>query len=262
MATLTLNVGGVYPAGTSVSAWEWHSELPPGAPPGTPVATATVSASTTLTFSGLDEDTSYLAYAGAGTPKHLQFNVDLEGTPTTSGLPGGAEPGDTVLIDATGSVTWATAAVLTNDTPLQSGGSGAAGTSDEAARADHVHPPGSDGTPENWRYVGVDVAIPFQNGWVNIGSGGYVTSRLRKDGTGNLIYLEVNADGSAAAGTTIFTLPATYRPAARLRLCAVGEAGALQQVDIQPSGEVFLAGTIVDATPAALSLTVAFWTDF
>lgn len=56
--------------------------------------------------------------------------------------PGG--PGVLTRDAANGAASWEETAVLSNDTPLIASGSGAAGTSDEAARSDHVHPGDAD----------------------------------------------------------------------------------------------------------------------
>jgi hypothetical protein len=68
MASITLDVSGVFPSGTTVGAYarsDWPTATRPTwgtAPPGTAVTTAVVSGST-LVFTGLAEDTSYAAGA-------------------------------------------------------------------------------------------------------------------------------------------------------------------------------------------------------
>src|SRR5689334_20802848 len=83
MASVILQVGAEYEAGTSVKAYpasNWlASALPPtGAPTGTESATATVAADGTLTFTGLTDDLDYYAYASSGTPAYVRFHVDLD----------------------------------------------------------------------------------------------------------------------------------------------------------------------------------------
>lgn len=79
MASVTLQVGSVYPAGTSVSAYnssDWNPTVAPsGSPPGSAVTSGTVQADGTLPLSGLTIGSVYYAYAAAGNPKYLRFQV-------------------------------------------------------------------------------------------------------------------------------------------------------------------------------------------
>lgn len=78
MADAVLNPsGGLFPAGTIVSAYDPWQKMLGRAPSGSPVATALVSDQGTLTFTGLQEDTAYTAYALVGTiHRYIDFRTD------------------------------------------------------------------------------------------------------------------------------------------------------------------------------------------
>lgn len=66
------------------------------------------------------------------------------------------------------------------------------------------------GRSEDWHYVGEAGEPAFQNSWDNAGGGEVsMAFRIREGGA---VDLEGVVDGSAATLTTMFTLPAGYRP--------------------------------------------------
>lgn len=78
MANITLSLAPVITSG-SVSAYplaNWPSTVDPaGAPVGASAATATVGANGTVTFTGLNENTDYVAYQ-ASPDRYVRFRVD------------------------------------------------------------------------------------------------------------------------------------------------------------------------------------------
>ena len=75
--------GGLFPSGTSVSAYyPWHKHLG-SAPGGTPLTTATVSDQGTLTFTGLLAGTLYTAYGVVGAV-HRYIDFETEEAPPSS----------------------------------------------------------------------------------------------------------------------------------------------------------------------------------
>jgi hypothetical protein len=87
---------------------------------------------------------------------------------------------------------------------------------------------------ESPHIVGAAGEPAFQNGWVNWGLG-YEVTRFWKDPMG-IVRIEglVTAGG---LGTTIFTLPAGYRPANRLIFVNYSDTGA-GRVDVTSAGDV------------------------
>jgi hypothetical protein len=69
--------------------------------------------------------------------------------------------------------------------------------------------------PEPFHIVGTPGEPPFENGWTNVG-GGRTTVGFYIDTT-NVVHLKGSLTGGGS-GSTAFTLPAGYRPAARLLL--------------------------------------------
>lgn len=77
---------------------------------------------------------------------------------------------------------------------------------------------------------------PFGGTWGNYGSG-YEAAGYFKDFLGVVHLVGVVAGG--VSGTTIYVLPAGYRPAAKLMMLVVsGGPDAIGRVDIWPTGEV------------------------
>jgi hypothetical protein len=79
MATFVLRREDMFPPGTSVSAyplanWPQAQRPPSGAPVGSAAATATVAAGGSATFTGLANDTDYVAYA-ASPHRYIRFRV-------------------------------------------------------------------------------------------------------------------------------------------------------------------------------------------
>lgn len=70
------------------------------------------------------------------------------------------------------------------------------------------------GIPEDFHYVGVAGEPAFQNSWVNFG-GAYQTVAFRKDR--GAVYF-VGTARSGALSSTMFVLPAEYRPSADRRM--------------------------------------------
>ncbi len=87
---------------------------------------------------------------------------------------------------------------------------------------------------ENTRYVGGSDQPAFLNSWVNYG-GGYETAGFYKES-----WLRVFLTGevkSGGSGTTIFTLPAGYRPKNREQFAVVTDTG-IGAVDVTGTGDV------------------------
>src|SRR5262245_13196471 len=117
MATVTLQVGQAFPAGTSVGAYpqgNWaFSQLPPkGTPAGSAAETATVATDTTLTYTTLTDNAIYYAAAQVGGNwRYYSFQAAVPvsgggGGTGPQGPPGPAGPagpkGDTGDTGATG----------------------------------------------------------------------------------------------------------------------------------------------------------------
>lgn len=99
--------------------------------------------------------------------------------------------------------------------------------------------------PEQPRVVGAAGEPAFAGTWANYGGAGEPTAAFYKDR--NRVYLRGLVTGGAA-GSTIFTLPAGYRPIGNARFpCEAG--GAYAMVYVTAAGAViFYTGT----TPVAL----------
>lgn len=86
-----------------------------------------------------------------------------------------------------------------------------------------------------WHVVGAAGEPAFENGWVNFG-GGLSTVAFRKDPEGR-VWLRGQAK-SGTAGTVLFTLPAGYRPPARVDFDTIDGTGS-------PTYALTTAGSIV-----------------
>lgn len=80
------------------------------------------------------------------------------------------------------------------------------------------------------------VAPTLLNSWVNYG-GGYNNAGYFKDSLGIVHLRGLIKDGTATGGTTLFTLPVGYRPAAR-ELFNAQSNGALGRIDVTTVGTV------------------------
>lgn len=67
--------------------------------------------------------------------------------------------------------------------------------------------------PEAWHVVGNSGEIAFENSFSNYGTSGFQLAAYKKDPLGRIHLRGLLARGSAALSTSIFTLPAGYRPA-------------------------------------------------
>jgi len=92
---------------------------------------------------------------------------------------------------------------------------------------------------EDWHEVGTTGNAAFQNGWTNYG-GNFATAAYRKtpDGTVHIKGLVKNG----TENTTIFTLPAEYRPAKNRIFTARVSAANSVRLDVTSGGEVKLNG--------------------
>jgi hypothetical protein len=112
--------------------------------------------------------------------------------------------------------------------------------------------------PEGWH------VMPLSPGWTNYG-GAYQQAQYRKDAAGK-VHLRglVAKSGTPASGDVIATMPAGYRPPARL-LFSVGagdSADRYGRTDVLPNGEVtFIVGATVDAGDFTSLDNISFWTD-
>lgn len=86
---------------------------------------------------------------------------------------------------------------------------------------------------EEWTEIGVAGAPAFENSWDNVG-GGYETAGFYKDPYGR-VHLKGAVD-TGSAGTTAFTLPENYRPAATVRIAI--NTGGSAYVEITSAGLV------------------------
>lgn len=92
---------------------------------------------------------------------------------------------------------------------------------------------------ENWHNVGDPGEVPFASAWANGGSG-FSVAAFRKEG--DLVRMrgtvaKTAANGTAVEGETIFTLPAGYRPPARVTGQGMGG-----RVDVNTDGTVIFVG--------------------
>lgn len=91
-------------------------------------------------------------------------------------------------------------------------------------------------TVEQTSYIGAMDKPVFQNSWVNFGTG-YEEAGFYKDSFGRVFLCGTVKSGGA--GTTIFTLPAGYRPKNREQFAvSTGTAEQHGRVDITTGGDV------------------------
>jgi len=88
---------------------------------------------------------------------------------------------------------------------------------------------------ESARVVGAPGEPPYTNGWAAIGTSEGGVS-FYKDSYG-IVHLQGNATHSGASATSVFTLPAAYRPAVDLFFPGYGPAGVVS-IDVEPNGAV------------------------
>jgi hypothetical protein len=86
---------------------------------------------------------------------------------------------------------------------------------------------------ESFRNIGTAGNPAFQNAWTNFG-GGRATAGFFKDQQ-NIVYLKGSITGGSN-GTTAFTLPAGYRPAATLLLPVASGSGLIVTATLDSSG--------------------------
>jgi hypothetical protein len=89
-------------------------------------------------------------------------------------------------------------------------------------------------TPEAWTFPSLN------SSWVNYGAG-FQTIRYRKTPDGTVHIQGLIAGGTTTGGTTVFTLPAGYRPAGTLILTSQADGGGgivIARTDIDSSGNV------------------------
>lgn len=101
---------------------------------------------------------------------------------------------------------------------------------------------GFDEEGDEWVVAGIDslgddwIAPTLATGWSDFGSG-YEISGYRKAADGTIFLRGLLAKG-AAGGTTIFTLPAGYRPSYEVLLTGYMSSGVATRIDIQTDGQV------------------------
>lgn len=93
----------------------------------------------------------------------------------------------------------------------------------------------------NTNYLPASASVTWSNmslvnGWVTT-AGAYTTAQYTKDSDGVVQLKGLVRNGTATAGTTITTLPAGFRPKARVLLANVSN-NAIGRVDILPDGRV------------------------
>lgn len=98
---------------------------------------------------------------------------------------------------------------------------------------------------EEWHYVGKVGEPAFQNSWTNVGPGlPQLAFRIREAG---VVDIQGTVD-NGASGTTIFTLPAGYRPSAVSYAPLASLDGSAKNLLIGSSGAVqAYFGTVGDA---------------
>lgn len=97
--------------------------------------------------------------------------------------------------------------------------------------------------PGRWIYVGtyptdagtLPESPPFQNGWMNKGSG-FVPCRFKVNKWRD-VEIEGGIEGGAV-GSVIFTLPEEYRPDGSLRFVCSSDGTATTHVQVDPNGDV------------------------
>jgi hypothetical protein len=83
---------------------------------------------------------------------------------------------------------------------------------------------------------GVWVAPSLQNGWVDYGAG-IQGVQYMKDANGFVHIRGVMKDGTASAGTLVFTLPVGFRPPARIHIVAIANED-VEAMDLYADGSV------------------------
>ncbi|MFD3272461.1 hypothetical protein ACE3MS_20420 [Paenibacillus dendritiformis] len=100
------------------------------------------------------------------------------------------------------------------------------------------------------------------NNWINYDSSLYRDASYRKDSEGNVYFEGLISSGSIVPGTTLFTLPAEYRPS-KYKLvgvvCSDGNNSAAASVAISPSG--FVSANRVPHNAYLSLIGVSFRTD-
>ncbi|MDH4122425.1 MAG: hypothetical protein OEV94_12050 [Deltaproteobacteria bacterium] len=91
------------------------------------------------------------------------------------------------------------------------------------------------GTPEGWHAVDVPAGVTgepkFQNNWVAYGAGEETTAFVM-DADGKTVWVKGAVKNGTLATAVIFTLPAGYRPAAKVRFgCESNGAAATLTID-------------------------------
>lgn len=102
---------------------------------------------------------------------------------------------------------------------------------------------------EAWHEIGATGEPAFQNGWVNYSSG-YATLAFMKDSLGFVTVKGFIKSGTITAGTTIFTLPAGYRPAKNMYYVTSMPA-SFGQLQMTSAGEL-QAATAINSTWTAI----------
>lgn len=93
-----------------------------------------------------------------------------------------------------------------------------------------------EGASEDWVEIGESNNPAFQNSWVNFGDP-HDTAAYYKDNWGIVHLKGVVKDGTATAGTVIFTLPEEYRPYKTLVFVAISNS-AIAEINVQNDGDV------------------------
>ena len=93
------------------------------------------------------------------------------------------------------------------------------------------------GSDEDWHEVGATDEPAFQNSWANYALGDATAAFLKLPS--GVVFIKGSIK-SGSTGTTVFTLPAGYRPALRLRFAGVGNVTPTGAILIEASGNVDL----------------------
>lgn len=106
--------------------------------------------------------------------------------------------------------------------------------------------------PDVWHAVGTAGEPVFQDSWGNYG-GPYVGARFRKM-AGGVVYVQglVNRPSPPGGGSTVFVLPAGYRPLAFIAF-ATPCNGGWAQIGIDGSGNVQVTTAAGGATPGTFT---------
>lgn len=112
-------------------------------------------------------------------------------------------------------------------------------------------------TSSGWIVIGASGAPAFQNSWTNIVSD---TPPCRFQRVGNVVHVELAVTGGAPS-STIFTLPAGYRPGFKLYITGRAGAGSVATGLVDAGGAVFTETAnpiftfsfVADDAPAATS---------